>query len=84
LRSLFNGFKILCGSLHFQLYNPSASGAGCEVICLKDVISPDSTDLSVIVKTQELDSVLVSLNGDFSDMVAYLPKNYKGIVALQC
>ena len=57
--------------------------AGCKVIRLKDIISPDSADLSVIVKAQELDSILISLNGDFSDMVTYPPKNYKGIVALQ-
>ena len=52
-------------------------GAGCEVIRLKEVISPDSADLSVIVKAQELDSILISLNGDFSDMVTYPPKNTK-------
>ena len=37
----------------------------------------------MISKAQELDSVLLSLNGDFADIVAYPPANYKGIIALQ-
>jgi hypothetical protein len=31
----------------------------------------------------EIDAILLSMNGDFADIVAYPPKNYKGIVALQ-
>jgi hypothetical protein len=30
-----------------------------------------------------LDSILVSLNGDFADIVSYPPARYRGIVALQ-
>jgi hypothetical protein len=30
-----------------------------------------------------LDAILVSLNGDFSDIVTYPPSDYKGIIALQ-
>jgi len=37
----------------------------------------------VISKAQELDSILVSLNGDFADIVTYPPTSYKGIIALQ-
>jgi len=37
----------------------------------------------VISKAQELECVLISLNGDFSDIVTYPPQNYKGILALQ-
>jgi hypothetical protein len=48
----------------------------CETCCL----SPDHV---VIAKAQEIDSVLLSLNGDFADIVTYPPKKYKGIVALQ-
>ena len=57
--------------------------SGFEVFRLRDYIPADSPDLVVISKAQELDSILISLNGDFADIVAYPPANYKGIIALQ-
>jgi hypothetical protein len=50
---------------------------------LKDILPVESPDLVVITKAQEIDAILLSLNGDFSHIVNYPPKNYKGIVALQ-
>ena len=57
--------------------------AGHEVLCLKDHIPTDSPDSVVISKAQELDAILVSLNGDFADIVTYPPEKYRGIIALQ-
>ena len=57
--------------------------SGFEVFRLRDYIPADSPDLVVISKAQELDFILISLNGDFADIVAYPPANYKGIIALQ-
>ena len=57
--------------------------AGHEVIGLRDHIPLDSSDRLVILKAQELDAILLSLNGDFADIVTYPPAKYKGIVALQ-
>lgn len=57
--------------------------AGYEVFRLKEYIAKDSTDSVVISKVQELDSILVSLNGDFANIVVYPPEQYKGIIALQ-
>ena len=57
--------------------------AGHVVFLLKEHIPVDSPDSHVISKVQELDSILISLNGDFSDIVTYPPANYKGIIALQ-
>ncbi len=57
--------------------------AGHEVRILKGHIPRDSDDPVVIAKAQELPAILVSLNGDFSDIVTYPPSNYKGIIALQ-
>ena len=54
-----------------------------EVLRLADYIATDSPDAVVISKAQELDSIRVSLNADFADIVAYPPSNYKGIIALQ-
>ena len=57
--------------------------AGHKVFRLRDYIPADSPDLAVILKAQELDSILISLNGDFANIVAYPPANYRGIIALQ-
>lgn len=54
-----------------------------EVLVLRDYISIESLDDVVIAKAQELDAILVSLNGDFADIVTYPPANYKGIISLQ-
>ena len=57
--------------------------ANHEVLRLRDVLPVESSDAVVITKAQEIDAILLSLNGDFADIVNYPPKNYKGIVALQ-
>ena len=54
-----------------------------EVMCLRDVLPVESADALVIAKAQEIDAILLSLNGDFADIVNYRPTNYRGIVALQ-
>jgi predicted nuclease of predicted toxin-antitoxin system len=57
--------------------------AGHETLRLKDHVPSESPDTTVISKAQELECILISLNGDFSDIVTYPPQNYKGILALQ-
>jgi predicted nuclease of predicted toxin-antitoxin system len=57
--------------------------AAHEVVRLKDVLPVESPDSIVIAEAQEIDAILVSMNGDFADIVTYPPKKYKGIVALQ-
>jgi predicted nuclease of predicted toxin-antitoxin system len=54
-----------------------------DVFVLREHIPQDSVDAVVIAKAQELDAVLVSLNGDFADIATYPPSQYKGIIALQ-
>ena len=56
---------------------------GHDVVRLKDVLAPDSPDAVVIAKAKEIDAVLISLNGDFADIITYPPKAYEGIIALQ-
>jgi predicted nuclease of predicted toxin-antitoxin system len=57
-------------------------GASHEVVRLKDVLPVDSPDLPVIAKAQEISAILLSLNGDFADIVTYPPRKYRGIIAL--
>jgi predicted nuclease of predicted toxin-antitoxin system len=58
-------------------------GDGHEVLRLKDLLPTESPDALVITKAQDLDAILLSLDGDFADIVAYPPASFKGIVALQ-
>ena len=57
--------------------------ANHEVLRLKDYIPTDSPDSVVILKAQALAAILISLNGDFADIVAYPPEKYQGIISLQ-
>jgi predicted nuclease of predicted toxin-antitoxin system len=57
--------------------------ANHEVFVLRDLLPVESVDAVVIAKAQEIDAILISLNGDFADIVTYPPQRYKGIVALQ-
>jgi predicted nuclease of predicted toxin-antitoxin system len=57
--------------------------AAHEVVRLKDVLAAESPDTMVIAKAQEIDAILLSMTGDFADIITYPPKDYKGIVALQ-
>lgn len=61
----------------------SLRDAGYEVLILREYTPPDSPDAVVISKAQELDSILISLNGDFADIVSYPPAKYKGIISIQ-
>ena len=57
--------------------------AGHEVLILSDFLPQNAPDKSVIAAAQEEEAILLSLNGDFSDIVAFPPSDYKGIIALQ-
>jgi predicted nuclease of predicted toxin-antitoxin system len=57
--------------------------AGHEVVRLRGQLPVESPDANVIAKAQQLDAILLSLNGDFADIVTYPPADYQGIIALQ-
>ena len=54
-----------------------------EALRLRDFIPRDSPDAVVIAQAQSQNAILLSLNGDFADIVMYPPSRFKGIVALQ-
>ena len=54
--------------------------AGHEVMRLREHLLIESSDAVVIAKAQQLDALLLSVNGDFSDIVTYSPENYQGII----
>ncbi len=49
---------------------------GHEVLRLKDHIPANSADSEVISKAKQLNAILISLTGDFSDIVSFPPSNY--------
>lgn len=55
----------------------SLRAAGHGVFILKEHIPPDSDDPIVIARAQELEAILVSLDGDFADIVTYPPSTIK-------
>ena len=57
--------------------------AGHDVLNLREALPVRAPDLKVIAKARELDRILISLNGDFSDIVGYPPTEYGGIMAIQ-
>jgi predicted nuclease of predicted toxin-antitoxin system len=58
-------------------------GQGHEVLRLIEHLPTDAPDPVVIAKAQELEAILILLNGDFADIVRYPPSLYNGIIALQ-
>ena len=56
---------------------------GYEVIRLSDRLRADIEDSAVIEEAQKIGAILLSLNGDFADLLRYPPEEYGGIVALQ-
>jgi hypothetical protein len=65
---------------------PPRSLTRCVATAIKSVaggLPIRSLDPAVIAKAQALGAILLSLNGDFADIVAYPPANYLGIVSVQ-
>lgn len=56
---------------------------GHQVTLLREVLPIRSLDPVVIAKAQELGAILLSLNGDFADIVSYPPSGYLGIIGIQ-
>ena len=54
-----------------------------EVIWLSTRLPTDAVDATVIQEAQAIGAILLSLNGDFADLIQYPPGQYGGIIALQ-
>src|SRR5690348_16897035 len=54
-----------------------------EVMLLRQALPIRAPDQDVIRKAQELDCILVTVDGDFADVVEYPPAVYGGIIAVQ-
>ena len=61
----------------------SLRDAGHAVELLRHHLPINAKDPDVIASAQNLDAVLVTLNGDFADIINYPPARFGGIIALQ-
>jgi predicted nuclease of predicted toxin-antitoxin system len=61
----------------------SLKRAGYEIELLRNHLPVDAKDPDVIAAAQGLDAILLTLDGDFADIINYPPANFGGIVALQ-
>ncbi len=59
------------------------ANAGHDVLVLRNYLPKNSDDTEVIANAQRLGSILLSLNGDFADIVTYPPSHFNGIIAIQ-
>lgn len=57
--------------------------ANFAVVLLREALPIRSPDPQVIGEAQKRDAILLSLNGDFSDIIVYPPSAYGGIIAMQ-
>ncbi|MFN0069261.1 MAG: DUF5615 family PIN-like protein [Limisphaerales bacterium] len=57
--------------------------AGHRVTELREALPVNSPDPLVPAKARELDAILLSLNGDFADIVSHPPARHGGIIGLQ-
>lgn len=56
---------------------------GREIIRLRNRMATGAPDPDIIAEAQQLDAILLSLNGDFSNLIRYPPREFGGIVTLQ-
>lgn len=56
---------------------------GDVVLVLREHLPMESPDPLVIAKAQEFGAILLTLNGDFSDLIRFPPEQFKGIISIQ-
>src|SRR5206468_2540490 len=56
---------------------------GHDVTLLRSVLPIRAPDTDVMAKAKAMDVILLSLNGDFADIVAYPPASHRGVIAIQ-
>jgi len=77
------GFRFFADHCVSNAIMQALRAGGHEVVRLREQLRVESPDAVVIAKAQQLDAILLSLNGDFADIVTYPPADYQGIIALQ-
>ena len=77
------GFRFFADHCVSNAIMQTLRAGGHEVVRLREQLPVESPDTVVIAKAQQLDAILLSLNGDFADIVTYPPAAYQGIIALQ-
>jgi len=66
-----------------QKYQRILQSWGYDVTLLKEHTNPDADDVDVIAIAQKLDSILLTVDMDFSNILDYPPKDYQGIIVVR-
>jgi hypothetical protein len=66
-----------------RTFSAAIRNGGYGVALLEDFLPIQAKDPDVLLKAQELDCVLITVNGDFSEVTVYPPQNFGGIIAIQ-
>jgi len=77
------GFRFFADHCVSDAIMHTLRAGGHEVVRLREQLPVESPDVIVIAKAQQLDAILLSLNGDLADIVIYPPADYQGMIALQ-
>jgi predicted nuclease of predicted toxin-antitoxin system len=56
---------------------------GYKASLVQEHIKPESPDSAVIALAQKLDSVLLTVDMDFANLLDYPPQNYQGIIVMR-
>jgi hypothetical protein len=84
LRPSSDGLAVSGRPLYLELDYSDPASAKHEVFPVKDLLPVESKDAIVIAKAQEIDAILLSVNGDFADIVTYPPKVTKELSQCRC
>ena len=76
-------FRLFCDQCVPAEISDHLRRSGHEVTLLRDALPIRAADPEVIGHAQRIGAILVSLNGDFADIVAYPPADFLGIIAIQ-
>ena len=66
-----------------QKYRRILQSWGYDVTLLKEHTNPDADDVDVIAIAQKLDSVLLTVDMDFANILDYPPQSYQGIIVIR-
>jgi predicted nuclease of predicted toxin-antitoxin system len=56
---------------------------GWDVVCLKDIARPDTSDADLLQLATERSMVLLTNDKDFCDILRYPPSSHSGIIVLR-
>ena len=83
LRPSSDGLAVFGRPLRLELHRSHLTRSPARSFPLEGCLAGTVFGRHRLARAQEIDAVLISLDGDFADIINYPPKDFKGIIALQ-